>query len=220
MADKIKQHDFIEVNYTGKFKDESVFDTTNETTAKKHNIFSPQIKYKPTIICVGEKQLIEGLDDALIDKEFGQEYIIELKPEEAFGKKNFKKIKLIPIAEFQKRKIQPQPGMQIDLDGEVGIVKSATGGRIIVNFNHPFAGKEVVYQVKINKKITDQALQLKSFLELTFNQKDLKVTVTENKAEATLPFELPELLTKELSKKLQDLTKLKEIKFKTEKKSS
>ncbi len=217
---KIALHDFIEIEYTGKFKDGTIFDTTSKETAEKNDIFSPQIKYKPAIVCIGEKQLIPGLDSALLDKEAGKDYTIELTPEEAFGKKDIKKIKLIPPAEFQKRNINPQPGMQIDMDGEVGRVIKASGGRILVNFNHPFAGREVVYEIKVNKKITDKETKLKSFLELSFNMPEIKAEVKEDKAVVTLPMELPKPVQEELSKKLKEITKLKEVSFKKEEKES
>lgn len=216
MPDKLLLHDFIEIEYTGQFKDGTVFDTTSKEIAKKNNVFSPQIKYKPAIICLGEKQLIQGLDNALLGKEVGSSYTINLTPEQAFGKKDFKKIKLIPIAEFRKRNIEPRPGMQIDLDGAIGTIIRASGGRILVNFNHPFAGREIVYEIKINKKIADKALKLSSFLELSFNLPDIKTEIKEEKAIVTLPAELPKFIQEELSKKLKEIIGLKEVVFKKE----
>ena len=218
MAEKIVLHDFVELEYTGKFKDGMVFDTTSKEIAQKNNVFSPQIKYGPAVICVGEKQLVKGLDDALLGKEIGKDYTIEIGPEDAFGKRDIKKIRLVPLAEFRKQNIEPRAGMQIDMDGEIGRVIRAAGGRILVNFNHPFAGKEVVYEIKVNKKIVDKSMQLKSFLELSFNLSGVKVEIKEEKAEVTLPMELPELIQGELAKKLKEIVKLKEIKFKAEKK--
>ncbi|MFC1686928.1 peptidylprolyl isomerase [Nanoarchaeota archaeon] len=211
---KILLNDFIEVEYTGKFADGTIFDTTNQEVAQKNNIFSPEMKNKPVIICVGEKQLILGLDDALLGKEVGKEYTIDLKPEEAFGKRDIKKIRLVPLAEFKKRRIDPRPGMQIDMDGEVGIIKNASGGRIIVNFNHPFSGKEVVYEIKINKKITDKKEKLTSYLEISLNSDNFKTDIKDDKATISLPVELPEIVQEEFSKKLKEIIGLKDIVFK------
>lgn len=215
--DKIALHDFVEVEYTGKFADGFVFDTTDRETAQKNGLFSPQMKYKPAVVCIGENQLIAGLDQALLNKEVSQSYTISLEPEEAFGKKDFKKIKLLPLEEFRKRNINPQPGLQIDLDGERGIIIKATGGRILINFNHPFAGKKVIYEIKINKKVTDKKAQLESFLELSLNLPDLKIEIIEDKAAITLPLELPKPLQEELAKKIKKVISLKEITFKSEK---
>lgn len=218
MADKIALHDFLEVEYTGKFSDGKVFDTTDKEVAQKNNIFSPTMKYQPLVVCVGERQLILGLDDALIGKEIGKSYNIDLKPEQAFGKRDIKKIKLVPLVEFKKQNIDPRPGLQINMDGEVGTIVRASGGRILVNFNHPFAGKEVIYDIKINKKVTDKKTQIDSFLELSFNLPNVETDVKENKATITLPIDLPKPIQEEFSKKLKELTKLKDIIFKKENK--
>ncbi len=212
-SNKIAIHDFIEVEYTGKLTDGTVFDTNDKKIAQDNGIFSAQMKYEPTIICVGERQLIGGLDAALIDKEIGKDYTIDLPPEEAFGKKDIKKIRLVPLAEFRKKNINPQPGMQIDMDGHVATIIRASGGRIMVNFNHPLAGRPVVYDIKINKKITDKQKQLEAYLGLALNLPGVKAEVKEDKAKVTLPMDLPEPILEELKKRLIDIVKIKEVTF-------
>ena len=67
---KTKDHDFIEIDYIAKIKDtDTIFDITKEEDAKKFNLYNKEIKYKPLRICLGERQVIQGLDDFLIDKE-------------------------------------------------------------------------------------------------------------------------------------------------------
>ncbi len=222
MTDKIKLHDFIELNYTGKLADGTIFDTTEEKTAKENNLPRENRTFSPAIICVGEKQILPGLDDKLIDKEIGNEYVIELKPEEAFGKRDIKKIKIVPISTFKEHKVQPQPGLQIDVDGEFGTIKSVSGGRIIVNFNHPLAGKEIIYTLKINRRITDEKEKAVAFLYATLQipKKDIKVEDKEGKVLVTLPFDLPQPVTDALAKKLAEIAAIKDISFQKETKQS
>ena len=133
----INKHDFLELEYSGKIKDtDDVFDTTVEKVAKDNNIFNSNIKYGPVIICVGEHQVITGLDEELIGKDLGK-YTINIPMEKAFGKKDGKLLKLIPLRKFKKEKIQPMPGLQVQVDESTGIVKTVSGGRVIVDFNHP-----------------------------------------------------------------------------------
>ena len=40
---KIKNNDFIEIEYTGKVKDGPIFDTTDEKIAKDNNIYNEKI---------------------------------------------------------------------------------------------------------------------------------------------------------------------------------
>jgi FKBP-type peptidyl-prolyl cis-trans isomerase SlyD len=206
MADKVKEGDFIEVEYTGRFKDGTVFDTTDEELAKEKKIYSPRMKYGSNIICVGQGQLVEGLDEALVDKEIGKGYVVELTPEKAFGKKDFKKIMLVSHSEFKKQNLNPQPGLQVEIDGQVGTVIRSSGGRVMVNFNHPFAGKEVNYEIKINKKIEDKATKVKSYLELTLNMPKVEVEMKEDKAVVTLPMKMGEDIEKLFAGKIKAVT--------------
>ncbi len=60
----VKIKDFIEIEYTGKLKAEDIiFDTTDEKLAKENNIHQENSNYGPTIICLGENQILKGLDD-------------------------------------------------------------------------------------------------------------------------------------------------------------
>src|SRR3989344_7864749 len=112
----IKKHDFIEVDYTVIIKEGNiVFDTTSEKIAKKENIFSKNAKYKPVIICVGEHQVPEGLDESFIGKD-NEEYQVTLHPEKAFGKKNPKLLHLMSQTSFRKQNIAPYPGLQMNID--------------------------------------------------------------------------------------------------------
>ena len=62
----IKKGDFVEVEYTGKTKtDKIVFDTTDEKTAKKSDIHSERMEYGPVVVCIGENQILGGLDEEL-----------------------------------------------------------------------------------------------------------------------------------------------------------
>jgi len=84
MAEKVQYHDFVEVNYTGKLADGTVFDTTVEAVAHNAGLPHQHGGVKPAIVCVGEKQLLPSLDADLVDKEVGKEYTTILPPESAF----------------------------------------------------------------------------------------------------------------------------------------
>ncbi len=101
MAETIKEKDFIELEFTGRLAhDNSIFDTNVEKIAKENNLFNPKVPYQPVIICVGEKQVLPGLDKALVGKELGKDYKTEFGAEEGFGKKDVKKVQLVPLSTF------------------------------------------------------------------------------------------------------------------------
>jgi hypothetical protein len=97
----------------------------------------------------------------------------------------------------------------------MGTISSVSGGRVIVNFNHPLSGKEVVYEVKVHQIIKDHKEQIISFLHtsLKIAETQIKVEIKEDKAGVNIGMNLPEPITKALGKKLAELTGLKEVSF-------
>ena len=207
MTEKIKKGDFVELDYTAKITDSDiVFDTTIENDAKKHSIYNKDAKYKPLIVKVGEGQLVKGLDDFIVDKVPGT-YKVDLNPENAFGKKNAKLLRLVSIREFHKNEIQPMPGLEVELDGYRGIVRAVSGGRVMVDFNHPLSSKDITYDVNIKGIVTDPKLKVEAALELfkipfeNVNHENDKVTVT---FKTKIPDEVSTPIIAEL-KKLTDV---------------
>jgi len=142
---EIEPHEFIEINYTG-FVEGNVFDTTKK-------IDSVNEKAKPLKICVGLGMLVKGLDKSLVGKK-EKEFRIKLKPDEAFGRRDPKLVKIVSTSRF-KDKSMIRRGALLNIDGILAKVISSTSGRVILDFNHPLAGKEVEYEVEILRKIND-----------------------------------------------------------------
>ncbi len=165
---KIQKNDFIEIEFTGKSNNQ-IFDTTNPKEAEILGADPKNIK--PIIISVGNEMLVKGFDESLIDKELNKEYTIQIKPEKAFGKRDPKLIKTCSINPFRQQNMNPYPGMVLNLDNQIAKVISVSGGRVMMDFNNPLAGKEVEYIFKINKKITDINEKINALQEFFFKQK-------------------------------------------------
>ena len=214
----MKKGDFVELVYTGRIKDLNlVFDTTNEKEAKESNIHDARASYGPVIICIGQGHVIKGLDEQLEGKELGKEYHIELSPEQGFGKKNAKLIQLVATSKFIKQKINPMPGLQVNIDDMTGMIRTVSGGRTLVDFNHPLAGKELTYDFKINKIVKDDEEKLKALLKLQLNLKDIKVEIKEGNATIDLNIkqDLPKPVEEKLTKHIKEIIpSIKNIEFK------
>jgi len=210
----VSKKDFIEIEYTGKLKEGNViFDTTDENVAKENKLES-RTDYGPVVVCVGEEQLLKGLDKNIEGKEIGKEYDFDIKPEDAFGNKNAKLIQLIPMNKFKQQNIQPMPGLQLNIDGMVGTIKTVGGGRTLVDFNHPLAGKDLVYKVKINKKIIDDKEKLNGYLKLSLGTKDIETEINSNEAKVKLKKGIPKEAEERLSKKITEIIpNIKKIEF-------
>ena len=64
---KLKKHDFVEIEYTGRLEDDTIFDTTDEKTAQDAGIAKEGTKFEPTVICLGENHILKGEIDSLVD---------------------------------------------------------------------------------------------------------------------------------------------------------
>lgn len=161
----IKRRDFVEIGYTGTIKDNrSVFD-----------------KSEKLVICLGENSLPKGLEEQIIGKETGMEYYFEISPDNAFGQKDTKLIQMIPLSRFRQQGIQPVPGLQLNIDGIFGVVRTVSGGRCLVDFNHPLAGRDLLYTVNIKKLVEDDKEKLGSLISLHLNIKDAEIVLIESK---------------------------------------
>lgn len=168
----LKEKDFVEIEFVAKLKDGGIFDTNIKEELNKLN---PKAEAKPFIFCLGEGMFLKGVDKFLIGKEIG-EYEIEIKPEEAFGKRDSKLVYMMPLKTFHEKQINPFPGATFNFDNKIGKVLTVTGGRVMVDFNNPLSGKDVLYKVKVLRKIEDIKEKINAINDFFFRQKlDFKV---------------------------------------------
>ncbi|ALV61789.1 FKBP-type peptidyl-prolyl cis-trans isomerase [Thermococcus sp. 2319x1] len=186
---KVAKKDVIRLHYTGKIEETGeIFDTTYEDVAKEAGIYSEKGIYGPVSIAVGAGHVIKGLDEALEGLEVGKKHVIKLPPEKAFGKRDPKLIKTFTIGQFRRQGIYPFPGLDVEIETESGKklkgrVMSVSSGRVRVDFNHPYAGKTVVYEVEILEKIDDPIEKVKALIELRIPRIDfekVQIEVGEN----------------------------------------
>ena len=211
----LKKGDFVELEYTGRLKEEGVvFDTTSKEIAEKSGIFNERSTYGPVTIALGAGHMLQGLDNALEGKEIGKEYTIELEPEKAFGKKDAKLLKLISTSKFKNQGVNPLPGLRVTIDGLMGIIKTVTGGRTIVDFNHPLSGRTVVYDVKLLRVVSDTKEKLLSLLRIELYEPSPTLEIAEGVASVKLTQKLPAEITDNFkAEALKLILEIKDIKF-------
>jgi len=170
----VKNGEFIKLEYTGKVQETGdVFDTTDEKVAEEAGISTENKTYGAIPIVVGAGHLLKGLDEAIIDMEEGVEKTVELSPEEGFGLRDPKLVQLIPMGEFRKQGLKPQVGMVITSEGVSGKIRSVSGGRVRVDFNHELAGKNLEYTIKVAEIIDDDIEKIQSLIELHYPTQNL-----------------------------------------------
>lgn len=161
----IKNGDFVLVDYSLKVKDTNeVFDVTMEDQAKAANVYSPEQAYEPKLIVVGQGWMIKGIDEALLEADEGQEKDLEIAPAKAFGERDSSKVRIVPAKELTKQGVTPRPGARIEVGGQLATIRSVGSGRVIVDYNHPLAGKTLVTKLYIRKVVSDPAERMRELI--------------------------------------------------------
>ncbi len=158
--------DFVEIDFVGRVKGTGeVFDITSADEAKRLGVFNEKAKYSPAFAVVGAKMVLPSVEKKLLEMGVGEEKSFELSPEEGFGQRDPGLVKVVSIAKFFEKKINPYPGLFVDIGGLACRVQSVSGGRVRVDFNHPLAGRYLEYRVKILRRIEDAKEKTEKILE-------------------------------------------------------
>ncbi len=145
----LKDGDIVLVNYTVRSEDGVLVETTIEDIARKEGKYSEDTYYGPKPIVVDERTLVKGFYKALKDMNVGDKKTAEIPPEEAYGVIDPAKIRKYPIRRFLKAGVRPEVGKVVEINNELGIIKRVTDRIVEVDFNHPLAGKKLVYEIEV-----------------------------------------------------------------------
>lgn len=212
---RTKEKDFVEIEYAGYLDDNTLFDTNIKELAEENFQDTNNDLYKPLKLQIGSKTVIEGLDEELKNKEINKEYTIEIEPERGYGKRNKDLIRLIPLRKFKETNINPVPGMSVQVNGMYGTVKSVNGGRVLVDLNHPLAGRRLRYSFKILRTIDDLKekiiIVLNNLIGIETKEKDISINNgnIEIKITEKLNQGIIDELKKELVKRIDELKDMK-----------
>lgn len=166
--------DFLLVDYTARVKETGeIIETTNEEEAKAYGIYSPERVYEPALVIIGEGRLIKGFEEVLAQMDVNEERVFEVPPEKAYGTRDPSKLRTVPLREFTRANIEPVPGKVVEINGAPAVVRGVTGGRVLVDFNHPLAGKVIEYRARIVRHVTDDNEKLKLLLKRRVRSKNV-----------------------------------------------
>ena len=152
-----KTGDFLLLNYTLKVKESGeTVDTTFDNVAKDAEIHREDAAYGPKFVILGEGWLPKGLEDSLVGLDAGKQTTIELPPEKGYGTRDPGRMRLVSLRRFREKGIDPAPGAQVEFEGRPAVVRAVGAGRVQVDYNHPLAGRTLIYEVSIERVLEDE----------------------------------------------------------------
>ena len=127
----------VQVHYTGTLDDGTVFDSSEGK--------------EPLEFTIGSNQVIPGFENGIKEMKLNEEKNIKIKPNEAYGERDEKMVVSIPRDKFPP---EVQVGGHLLLKGPDGQripakINEVKGNEVIIDLNHPLAGKELNFRVKV-----------------------------------------------------------------------
>lgn len=145
--------DTVTLEYTGRLKDGTVFDTSRRSVAEEVGMteHQPDRTYEALTVDIGTGQIIKGLEEALLGMEEGEETTVEIPPEKAYGKRLDARIVEYDTGTLtQKLGEPPTEGMAIEIkDHGRGYVSQVDSEVVHVDFNHELAGEPLEFDIEI-----------------------------------------------------------------------
>lgn len=139
MATTARDGDTVQVHYTGKLEDGTVFDTSEGR--------------EPLEFRLGTGQVIAGFDRAVDGMAPGDEKVVRLEPNDAYGERRDDLVLDVPKEQLPDG-LDPEIGMELALRGEDGRqlpvrVTDVAGDAVTLDANHPLAGEPLVFELKL-----------------------------------------------------------------------
>ena len=108
----------------------------------------------PLTVMIGDLKLPKGIEDGLIGMAVGEEKVIEIAPADGYGERQADLAQWYPRAMLDQGYTlvvgdvmfhrNPQDGHR-----QPAFVTAVTEDEVMIDFNHPFAGKNLTYWVKL-----------------------------------------------------------------------
>ena len=115
------------------------------------HIIDSNFEGNPATFSVGDGNLLPGFESSLLGLEVGDEREFIISPENAFGQHNAQNVQAVDRGNFEESELEVGSILSFQNgDGELpGVIIAFEEDEVMVDFNHPLSGKNIVFQVKI-----------------------------------------------------------------------
>jgi len=108
---------------------------------------------QPATFIVGDGNLLPGFEKSLVGMKAGDENSFVIKPEDAFGQSNPNNMQQMPRDQFASD-MELVEGLVVSFaDAQKaetpGVVHSFDDEQVTIDFNHPLAGRDIIFDVKV-----------------------------------------------------------------------
>ncbi|MFN3384009.1 MAG: peptidylprolyl isomerase [Archaeoglobaceae archaeon] len=176
--------DFVRLSYTAKLEDGKVIDTTDAEIARKEGIFNENARYGDIYIVLGEGHVLKGFEEDVLGKDVGYKGSVVVTPDKGFGEYDPNKKDTFSVTRFKET---PQIGQRVRIGDKIGTVERIVGRRVLVDFNHPLAGKKITFDYEVKEKLETVENKLKALFLIHTGVEVKKVVIEADKAIVEVP---------------------------------
>ncbi len=131
--------DEVQVHYTGKLEDGTIFDSSEDG--------------EPLSFTIGENRVIPGFEEAVTGMEPGDSKTTEVEPEQAYGEHREDMVMEMDRDQIP-GEVDPEVGQQLQLRLENGqtvpVLITALGeDTVTIDANHPLAGRKLIFDIEV-----------------------------------------------------------------------
>ncbi|MCD6323762.1 MAG: FKBP-type peptidyl-prolyl cis-trans isomerase, partial [Desulfurococcales archaeon] len=161
--------------------------------AKLYKKYDEGREYSPELFIVGEGRYVKGIEEAVKNaEEVGKEYEVEIPPNKGYGERDPSKVKVFSRKVFLKNNVVPEVGKEVTIGNATGRIVAVGGGRVTVDFNHPLAGKTLLFKFKIVKKLEDLVEKVKHLIKRRVKKVNTdEIKVSQDEDAGSVEVELP-----------------------------
>jgi FKBP-type peptidyl-prolyl cis-trans isomerase SlpA len=115
------------------------------------HIIDSNFESEPATFSVGDGNLLPGFESILMGLVNGDEREFTIPPEQAFGQHNPQNVQAVERGNFDQEELELGAMFSFQNgDGELpGVIVDVDDDEVMIDFNHPLAGKNIIFQVKI-----------------------------------------------------------------------
>ncbi len=137
-----KNGDTVQVNYTGKLADGTVFDSS--------------VGRDPLEFTLGKGNMIPGFEKAVLGMKVGEKKTVTIPSDEAYGPHLDDMVIEVPEEKLPSN-IEPKVGQMLEATGQNGekirftITNISDNSTVTLDANHPLAGKDLTFDIELVK---------------------------------------------------------------------
>ena len=132
----IEQGSLVSVHYVGKLTDGEIFDSS--------------LDVGPLEFKIGSNEIIAGFENALIGKNVGDKLSVNIQSGDAYGEYDERLIQKIDKDKTPEGVSVGDELQAVNGDDVINVsVKEVTDEYVLIDANHPLAGKELVFDIEV-----------------------------------------------------------------------